>query len=107
APDGHVLQLRWQGLGYVGTAVDEVGAPIANARLLAHPSQPGPQVSVLTAADGTFRLDGLEPCVYRLSINDKPARSQDPMFPRQIWMPLAPPATEPPQLRLQLYRADN
>lgn len=107
APEGHVLPLRWQGLAYAGTAVNELGQPIANTRLDAYPMQPGPQVSVQTAIDGTFRLDGLEPCRYRLSIAVRPPRSQDRLFPRQQWLPLAPPATEPQQLRLQLYRADN
>lgn len=107
ARDGHVLQLRWSGLAYVGTAVDEAGAPIAGCQIEAWPTQPGPTVRVQTAADGSFRLDGLEPCIYRLSIPDRPKRSQRALFPRQFWLAQAPPALDPPRLGLTLHRADG
>ncbi|MCA8954057.1 MAG: carboxypeptidase regulatory-like domain-containing protein, partial [Planctomycetes bacterium] len=93
ARDGHVLALRWRGLGYAGIAVDETGTPIAGCQLQATPIGRGPRVTVRTGSDGAFRLDGLEPCEYRLSIPDRPRYSQDKLFPRQLWTPLAPPAT--------------
>ena len=53
-----------------GTAVDDDGAPVAEARVvvLASPA-PMPDVALLTGPDGSFVLGALAPGTYRLAVH--------------------------------------
>jgi RNA polymerase sigma-70 factor (ECF subfamily) len=87
AGDAHVVTLRWSGLAYAGT-LRGASRPLGGVRVQAWPTnRGGPTLTVTTARDGTFRLDGLEPCRYVLQF----------LGPRagQLFRTDAPPARDP------------
>jgi hypothetical protein len=53
-----------------GTAVDDDGAPVAEARVVVLDSPaPMPDVALLTGPDGSFVLGALETGTYRLAVH--------------------------------------
>lgn len=68
-PAGAVLPLRQGGLAYAGVVTTETGEPLAKGRVFAAAVGTRSVRSVTTAADGSFRIGGLEARAYLLSFD--------------------------------------
>lgn len=105
-PAGAVLPLRQGGLTYVGVVTTETGEPLAKGRVFAAAVGTRSVRSVTTAADGSFRIGGLEARTYMLSFDNKSSSEYreriDNPYAMLLFRPSSLPSLQPVEFGIQL-----
>lgn len=101
--DGDVVTIGWRGPALRGIVVNERGKPFVG-RVHAIPQDRSGTVSTTTAADGSFRIDGLAACAHTLRFSSEGQQHLDPLdrYGTVAFRPTALPAPEPTLLHISL-----